>query len=152
MARIFLISCVSQKLDYRAKARDLYISTLFRYSLRYAESQKHDKIFILSAEYGLLSLEKDVDPYDVTLSQVPKKKREENPKLKVLSREERKEWANKVLNQLREEANLDKDEFIFLAGRRYREFLLPYLAQKPEIPMEKLSIGKQLEWLKERVK
>jgi hypothetical protein len=44
-----LISCVSQKLEHRAKAKDLYVSTLFRYNLQYAMSMNADRIFILSA-------------------------------------------------------------------------------------------------------
>ena len=37
MAKIVLISCVSKKRDYSCKARDLYISELFKKSLDYAE-------------------------------------------------------------------------------------------------------------------
>ena len=38
MAKIVLISCVSKKLDHSAKARDMYISPLFKLSLKYAIS------------------------------------------------------------------------------------------------------------------
>ena len=34
MTQIALIACASQKLSHRAKARDLYTSTLFRLNLR----------------------------------------------------------------------------------------------------------------------
>ncbi len=34
--KIVLISCVSKKLAHRAKAKELYISTLFKLNLKYA--------------------------------------------------------------------------------------------------------------------
>ncbi len=42
------------------------------------------------------------------------------------------------------------DHFIILAGKRYREHLLPHLAHV-EIPMEGLPIGKQLQFLKQHI-
>lgn len=136
MAKIVLISCVSKKLNHKAKARDLYISPFFKKNLRYARFLNPDKIFILSAKYGLLKLDEVIEPYDKTLNKMPSK--------------EVKEWANSVLNQLRKVSNLNEDEFIFLAGNNYRKFLLPHIKHY-EIPMEGLTIGKQLKWLKERV-
>jgi hypothetical protein len=65
---IILISCVKKKLPHRAKAQDLYISTLFRLNLDYARSLKPDAIYILSAKYGLVSLDQAIDPYDITLN------------------------------------------------------------------------------------
>ncbi len=66
--RIVLISCVSQKLPQRAKVKDLYISTLFKFNLKYAEKLKPDDIFVLSAKHGLLPLEKEIEPYNETLN------------------------------------------------------------------------------------
>ena len=40
---------------------------------------------------------------------------------------ERKQWAQRVLTQLRTKANLQDDEFIFLAGEKYREYLIPHI-------------------------
>ena len=62
MKRIVLISCVKSKLDHPARAEDLYTSTLFRSNLAYARSLKPDAIFILSAKFGLLSLERVISP------------------------------------------------------------------------------------------
>ena len=73
--KIILIACVSKKGDKKAKAKDLYRSPLFRSSLSYAYRQNPDKIFILSALHHLLDLEKEIEPYNVTLSNVPKNKR-----------------------------------------------------------------------------
>ena len=52
--KIVLISCVSAKLSRRSKVRDLYISTLFKLNLKYAEKLRPDNIYVLSAKHGLL--------------------------------------------------------------------------------------------------
>ncbi|KYK26012.1 hypothetical protein AYK26_01030 [Euryarchaeota archaeon SM23-78] len=136
MKRIILVSCVSKKLSHKAKARDLYISPLFKYNLKYAESLNPDKIFILSAKHGLSDLEKDVEPYNKTLN--------------TMSSVDIKEWANNVVNQLSQEADLKKDEIIFLAGEKYRKYLIPHITNY-KIPLKGLGIGKQLKYLKEKV-
>ena len=133
MAKIVLISCVSKKLPHRARAKDLYVSPLFRAALQYAQSFSPDRIFILSAKYGLVGLDDEIDPYNVTLKDMPVR--------------ERKDWASKVLKALREFCDLERDHFVILAGNKYREYLLPYL-QSYEIPLEGLSIGRQLQYLK----
>lgn len=137
MAKIVLISCVSKKLHHKSKAQDLYVSPLFQKNLRYAKSLNPDKIFILSAEYGLLDLNREIEPYDKTLNK--------------MSSNEIKEWANSVLNQLQKVSNLSKDEFVFLAGNNYRKFLLPHI-KTYKIPMLGFGIGKQLKWLTEKIK
>ena len=59
-----------------------------------------------------------------------------------------KEWANKVIRQLTAVTLLEEDEFIFLAGNKYRKYLLPHI-KNVQIPLEGLRIGKQLQRLKE---
>jgi len=137
MTKIVLISCVSKKLPYKAKARDLYISPLFKMNLEFAKSLNPDKIFILSAKYGLIDLDKEIDPYNKTLN--------------AMHSIEKKEWANNILCDLRKFVDLDKDEFIFLAGENYRKYIIPYLKDY-KIPLKGLSIGKQLQYLKNNTK
>ena len=132
MKKIVLISCVSQKRSYRSKSKDLYISTLFKKNLAYARRLNPDVIYILSAKYGLLDLETEIDPYNQTLN--------------TMSTGEIRIWADKVLQQLRQVANLHDDHFIFLAGMKYRKYLLLNL-RSYEIPLEGLTIGKQLQAL-----
>ncbi|WP_322977333.1 DUF6884 domain-containing protein [Clostridium kluyveri] len=60
-------------------------------------------------------------------------------------------WAEKVINDLKKEIDLEQDEVIFLAGERYRRFLLPYV-KNGVVPMKRLTIGKQLQYLKEKTK
>lgn len=111
--KIILISCVSQKLPHRAKAKDLYVSTLFRLNLKYANSLNPSAIYVLSAKHGLLELEREIEPYEQTLNN--------------MRTAEIKQWANKVLQQLASVASLEDAEFIFLAGNRYRKHLLPHI-------------------------
>ena len=136
MKRVVLISCVSKKLDTRAPAEELYTSTLFKLNLRYARALEPDAVYVLSAKHGLLALEDEIEPYDETLNKMPSAAR--------------KAWANRVIAQLGERFDLEQDHFIILAGERYRQYLIPYLAAY-EIPLQGLPIGKQLQFLKERL-
>ena len=135
MSIIVLIPCASEKLSQRAKARNLYTSTLFKLNLEYARQRQPDAIYILSAKYGLLSLDTEVEPYDVTLNN--------------MSAKEAKAWAKHVLSQLAATCDLQRDHFILLAGTKYRQHLIDHLAST-EIPLEGLSIGKQLQYLKQQ--
>ena len=130
--KIVLISCASQKLNERARAEYFYISQLFRLSLCYAKSLKPDNIYILSAEYELVRLDQEIDPYNRTLND--------------MGIDKRKEWADNVLTKISRVASLGSDEFILLAGMRYREFLAPCIQNKI-IPLEGLTIGRQLQKL-----
>jgi len=132
MKNIILISCVSKKLDRESTTEEIYTSSLFKKNLTYAKSLKPSGIFILSAKHGLLKLTDEIEPYDKTLN-----------KMRV---NERKEWSKVVVNQLKSVADLKNDEFTFLAGDKYREYLLPELS-KVKIPMKGLKIGEQLQWL-----
>ncbi len=131
--KIALISCVSKKLTTKAKAKELYISTLFKLNLKFAIKMKSDKIFILSAKYGLLELEDEISPYNQTLNK--------------MNSEERKRWALLVIEKLKNKCSLKDDHFIILAGHKYRQYLLPSLSSY-EIPLKGMTIGKQLQFLK----
>lgn len=132
MKKIVLISCVSKKLNSKAKASELYVSPLFKKSLVYANYLKPDKIFILSAKYGLLNLDDEINPYNETLN-----------KMKT---NQIKAWSKNVLESLKKETDLENDEYIFLAGKNYRRYLIPYMKHF-KIPLEGLTIGKQLKFL-----
>jgi len=134
--KIVLISCASKKLAYKSKAEDLYISTLFRFSLAYAKKLKPDKIFILSAKYGLLNLNDEIATYNETLNN------------KSVSDIET--WAEKVVSKLGKIANLQNDIFIFFAGKKYREYILPQIRYY-KIPLKGLRIGEQLKFLKNKL-
>lgn len=134
MKKIVLLSCGKKKRNRRTKAGDMYISPLFTKSLNYAKQKlRPDKVFILSAKHGLLGLGDEIEPYD-----------------KKLNDRERRQWASKVLKQLQSHANLDSDHFTFLAGDKYREFLIPHIKHY-SVPMKGLKIGKQQAWLNRQI-
>ena len=134
--RIVLISCVSKKLLSVAKTKDLYISTLFKLNLQYAKKLEPDSIFVLSAKYGLLPLNKEIEPYEQTLNN--------------MRSNEVKEWANRVLDQIKEVCSIDETEFTFLSGKKYRKYLLPHM-KNVQIPLKGLPVGKELQRLKELI-
>jgi cytoplasmic iron level regulating protein YaaA (DUF328/UPF0246 family) len=125
------------KLDKKAKAKDLYISPLFKKNLAYAYTFKPKNIFILSAKYGLVNLEKIIPPYEQTLN--------------TMKSAEIKKWAEKVREQMDGKIDFKKDEIIFLAGERYRKYLMPYFLKTPKVPLQGLGIGKQLQFLKRKL-
>lgn len=128
---ISLVTCTSSKKPYRCEARELY-SESPRFRLAYSLARKvSDKIYILSAKHGLIKDDTVIEPY--------------NEALKDKSSLENKCWAEKVIVQLKEIADLQKDEFIILAAEVYYRHLLPYLS-KAWVPLK----GKSLfEWIPE---
>lgn len=150
MRKIVLISCVSRKGKIKTKAKDLYKGPLFENSLDYGQLLFPYKIFILSAKHYLLDLEKEIEPYDVTLCYVAPKKKEKNPKLKVLTKEEAKRWGEKVLNRLRKEADVKNDLFIILAGQSYVKLIARGLTNIEE-PLKGVVLGKRPGKLKELI-
>ncbi len=136
MRTIVLISCVSKKRATRTTASDLYTSPLFKLNLAYAMGLKSDAVFILSAKYGLLTLDDEVEPYDLTLNTMPLA--------------EVKIWAGNVICKIDARADRRNDRFILLAGERYRRYIVPNLVTY-EVPMKGLTIGRQLRFLKDRI-
>ncbi len=135
-APVVLLSCVKSKRDYRCRAGDMYTSSLFQKMMAYAQSLKPKRIFILSAKYGLLTLDDLIEPYEQTLK-----------KMKTAAR---RSWAQGVISALRETCDLDADQFVFLAGEPYRENLVPHIKHYT-VPMEGLAFGKQLQWLERQM-
>jgi hypothetical protein len=129
---VVILSCVKSKREYPCLAQDMYISPLFQKMLHYAQAADPDHIFILSAKYGLLQPTDTIEPYEKTLN--------------GMSKRERSVWSQNVLFKLRSLCDLEGDKFIFLAGKPYREGLLPYISHY-ELPMEGLTFGRQLQWL-----
>ncbi len=134
-----LVACVKTKATTARQARDLYMSDLFVKASTYAEKAA-DAWYILSAKYGLVDPSTVIAPYEKTLK-----------RMRVA---ERKAWAAQVFRDLRTVAVKAGDTVIILAGKEYREYLLDPLKAlgcRVEIPMEGLSFGNQLSWLKERL-
>lgn len=132
MRTIALISCVKTKRNRPCKAKDMYISPLFKESYEYA-SKRCDKIYILSARYGLLEDDRMISPYQETLND------------KTIH--ERKIWSIGVLKSLSLRCDLSKDQFLLLGGANY----MRYIKQKikySEDPLQGLSLGMRISLLK----
>ena len=71
---IGLISCVKSKQDKICEAKDMYKSVLFRYMYAYAK-KRCQKVYILSAKYGLLAENALIAPYNTTLNAMNEKER-----------------------------------------------------------------------------
>lgn len=134
---IILISCSQEKGDARTRARDLYTSPLFRKSLQWAESQKPDAIYIVSALYGLVRLEESISPY--------------NFKITDLRKAERWQWAGRVRSHLTAQVVGGRrvsagDRITILAGKDYVYPLREWLPNL-HAPLAGLQVGERLRWL-----
>ncbi|MBR6091375.1 MAG: hypothetical protein IKQ09_00980 [Bacteroidales bacterium] len=140
MKKVVLISCGSQKATKAVQAKDMYTSTLFKKSYAYAVQLHPDKIYILSAKYGLLDPNKTIAPYDMTLNK--------------MNSAERKQWANKVLKQMVAAGlDLENDEFTILAGKKYYDDLAEKgNIVKYQIPLANKIFGERLHYLNEVLK
>ena len=129
---VAFISCVKEKRIGKYKAKDLYTSDFFRKSFGYCSS-KYDKVFILSAKYGLLELEEEIENYEMTLNDFSKVKKIE--------------WSVMVCKQMEKKFD-DSDDLYFYVGNNYREHLLPLLKNNCFVPLKGKGIGEQLQYFK----
>jgi hypothetical protein len=135
METIALVACVKSKRTGHHQAKDLYNSTLFTYSRRYAELHA-DRWFILSAKHGLLDPSTMLESYEGTLKNVA-------PKIK-------QRWAQKVYEQIMA-LNLDTRNvrILWLAGNDYKSALSPMLSRFIQVdPVRGLKLGPRMAWLK----
>ena len=130
---IVFLSCVKSKRDSPCAARDMYTSDLFQKSLAYAMQLKPRKVYILSAKYGLLELDDQIEPYNQTLNE--------------MSEEKKKAWAYKVCKQCESKGISYSEEAIFLCGNNYRKYLMRKF-KNAHAPLENMGIGKQLSYYK----
>lgn len=139
---IGLVSCTKSKRDQATEPAGLYMeSAFFRKARKYVETN-HDEWYLLSAKHHLVDpYGPPIEPYNETLSDAP------------IGR--KREWADTVYDQLREEGLLVAgNRLVFHAGRDYYEELLPYLDDTPvetEAPTDSLEYGKTLAWYNDRL-
>ncbi len=68
---VWVIPCGGAKADAPCAARDLYTGSFFREALATAlANTTPDRVFVLSAKHGLLSLDTVVAPYDLRMGEV----------------------------------------------------------------------------------
>lgn len=126
--RVGLVACGKGRRAAPAAAQDFYTGTLFRKASAYC-AETYDDWYILSPKHGLITPDTVIAPYDLSL--------------RVLSADERRAWARRVLAQIRERG-LGDATFFLHAGQRYAEHLVPVL--HAERPLAGLGIGQQLAW------
>ena len=132
---LILISCVKKKKSIAALAKDLYISDLFQKQRAYAE-RFEVPWFILSAEYGLVSPEDLIEPYELYL-----------PKT---SQDYQKAWGEKVVGQLKEKVgSLEGKTIEIHAGSIYLEAIRGRLESSGALvtnPRSGMKFGEILQW------
>jgi hypothetical protein len=138
---IGFVRCVKSKRDEPAPPKDLYTSSYFEKMRAYAE-QYHDDWWILSAKHGLLDPDGEpIDPYDETLTGA-----------RV---ETKREWAERVAEQLDEAGHLSEDTTLVIhAEQDYYEELLPLIEETGvtiELLTEGLRLGEKQAWYNERL-
>ena len=131
---IVFLACTKSKAEKPCKAQEMYKGELFKKSLKYAQGLKPRVIYILSAKYGLLELDDPIEPYEKTLNNA--------------SKHERKVWSYMEYKQLKDKGIDFNEEVVFLAGENYRQYL-KQLFPKAKMPLQGLSIGRQLQYYKE---
>jgi hypothetical protein len=140
MARIVLLSCTKAKLDKPSPAQELYSpSPMFQKTKAYGETLKPDKTFILSAKHHLVPMEKELEPYDLTL--------------KNMKKDEKEQWGETVISQMNDRGiKPESDTFIFLAGSEYIKPLKDHIPEENiENPMQGKRMGERLSWLNKQV-
>lgn len=133
---LVLVGCVKTKLQGRHKAKDLFISPLFVGRRARAEALG-GPWFVLSAKFGLLSPDREVETYNVSLNSA--------------SLAERRAWSARVLGQLRECFGSVAGKTVEVhAGASYRKFgLVQGLRSEGAqviVPLEHARQGEQLAW------
>lgn len=124
---VYLIACSAAKLEHRAPARELYTGQAFRFAME-AASRAGAEVWILSALHGLVHPDTQLDPYNVTLSEMPAA--------------DRAAWTTRTAAQLEQ---LKGRRVTVLAGSQYAASCG---ALDATYPLAGLGIGEQLAALK----
>lgn len=154
MRTIALIGCAATKLGQPARARELYVSAIFRLALQYAEAVLGAEVFILSAQHGLVHPTQVLEPYDLCLAD--------------MDPWEGAWWAHEVEAQFAEVLGADLvpanatvpdgtewvlqqpgPRLVLLAGQIYR-FRPPFPLTFEE-PLSGMGIGSRKAWLRAQV-
>ena len=130
------IGCGKRKNSTSCKAENMYLGNFFSTCLEYAKTL-NGHIYILSAKYGILELDKVITPYDKTLNSI--------------NNDEKSLWADMVKSQIVEK-NIDTtEETVFLCGKNYYSELLE-LFEHTKLPLDGLTgMGYQIQWMKSKL-
>lgn len=128
--KVGLIACGKLKNTVPCKAHEMYTSILFKKAYAYCISN-YDRVYILSAKYGIIGKDCLIVPYDESM----------NNKTKT----ERNEWCKSIMGILMHLHNYD-DIYVH-AGKNYADCAK---GMKCHYPLKGLGIGQQLKWYTDR--
>lgn len=136
---IVFIGCGKNKNNIVCQAQYMYRGNYYSACLGYAKTlTTPDKIYILSAKYGVLHLTDTIAPYNKTLNEATK--------------EEYKQWKEMVLQQLQQLGITGKEEVTMLCGKNYYKELLDYFSNI-NLPLEQFKgMGYQISFMKHNTK
>jgi len=127
---LVILACSQKKADSTQKAQDLYQGSLFKLGRKYAEVNHFDFV-VLSAKYGLISPDREIEPYNQRLA----------------NKEDVKKLREKVLPQLKQMIG-NYDKIITIGGKLYREVIKPLDSNKFENIIDNRGIGGMLQKVK----
>lgn len=128
--QLVIVSCGKRKAETPCTAEELYTGTYFRALLAHAKRLAPvEHIRILSAKYGLLPLNRKVEPYNLRMG----------------------EPGSVCAETLRRQAIMDgtrnAHRVVVLAGARYASICRAVWGSRCTFPLAGMGIGKQLHYL-----
>jgi len=122
---LVVATCVKEKRKGRHKAKNLYISDLFKKMRRYAETYDYDWK-IISAKHGLINPEDVIDSYeDESLDQFKLLHGQRTEDLKT-----KKETLRKIIEAQLRPVLKNYERIILMCGKNYRDVIMPLLVEK----------------------
>ncbi|MFX1519409.1 MAG: DUF6884 domain-containing protein, partial [Promethearchaeota archaeon] len=115
MKTLAIITCVKEKRKGNHKAKDLYISDLFKKMRKYAETYNYDWR-IISAKHGLINPEKMIESYeDESLDQFKLLHGQQTENLRT-----KKETLRNIIEEQLRPILLNYERIILMCGKNYR--------------------------------
>ena len=119
------MTCVKEKLSGSQKAKDLYISDLFKKMRHFVEIHDYDWR-IISAKHGLIDPEDIIESYeDESLDQFKLLQGKQTTNLKT-----KKDALRQIIREQLEPILKDYNRIILMCGKNYRDVILPLLKEK----------------------
>lgn len=122
---LVITTCVKAKRKGRHKAKDLYISDLFKKMRKFVETYNY-YWRIISAKHGLINPEDMIDSYeDESLDQFKLLHGQRTEDLKT-----KKEKLRKIIEAQLRPVLKNYERIILMCGKNYRDIILPLLEEK----------------------
>lgn len=139
--KVALVGCGARKRPGSHAARDLYTGSLFRAAFAHAE-RTADEVYIVSALWGLVAPDAQLEAYERALD--------------ALSKPEREAWADRIVSDLAERFAGLSVRIAIYAGAAYADELEEAIRRRVTdlridsfaVPLEGLPLGRRLAWFK----